>query len=151
MSFTPLTGGISTALSGAVEPGKFFDVRNEDVRNDIRSEDLYAKHIHNRDQSSTKNITKTIIVIIISAIIFVTVISLYDILRNGLNNYYANIALHDPNSHNTPEDIERTEIANQNQLWSSIIFSLICVASAVIIIIILVHIYTQISFINLSN
>lgn len=138
MSFTPLSGGLSTALSGAIEPTKFISA--PDTRSDPQAEELFARRIHEPSSSKTQTIKYTIIIVIISAIIFVTVIALYDIMRNSLNTYYANIALTDPNSHNDPEDIERTQIANINALWSSIIFAIICVIMAIMLVFILIRI-----------
>lgn len=136
MSFTPLSGGLSTALSGAIEPTKFIDL------SDLRSEDLSSRRIHGPERKP-KSIGHIIIIVIITAIIFVTVVALYDLLRNSLNTYFANKALMDPNSHNTPEDIERTQIANLNELWSSIVFAAICLVLAVILILVLLHFLNQ--------
>ena len=127
-SFTPISGGLSSALSGTVEPTKF-------LIKDRTFGDRSEKRIH----GSTDNTSYTILIVIISAILFVTVVAIYDVLRNVINIYYANLALTDPNSHNTPEDIERTTIANQNSLWSSMLFAAICIISAIVIIFIIVQ------------
>jgi len=136
MAFTPISGGLSTALSGAIEPTKFLDIR--DIR-DVRSEDIYSKRIH-EPTDRTKSIKYTILIVIISAIIFVTVIAIYDVIRSIIDNHYAHLALIDKNSHNTPEDIERTQIANENALWAHIVFASICIVSAIILICLLVYI-----------
>lgn len=150
MSFTPISSGLSTALSGAIEPTKFLDITRSDIRSDsgdkiiirnenVRSDVLENRHIHGPSERKEDKIRYTIIIVMISAIIFVTTVSIYDVIRNALNTYYANLALTDPNSHNTNEDIERTKIANQNQLWSSMVFSAICIFSAIILILILIY------------
>jgi len=135
MSFTPISGGLSTALSGSVEPVKFLDVNDldtgVDVRSDVSPGELYFRRMHG-SANINQTTQYTIILIIVSAIIFVTVVSLYDIIRTGMNTYFANRALTDPNSHDTAEDIERTMIANMNALWSSIAFAFIALALAVI-------------------
>lgn len=121
MSFTPISGGLSSALSGTVEPNE-----------------LYERRIH-APSDKIQQLLYTILIVIISALIFVTVIAIYDVLRNTINNYYANIALLDPNSHNTPEEIERTQIANYNALISSLAFAASCLITALILIVIIVH------------
>lgn len=153
MSFTPISGGFSTALSGAVEPTKFLDVTRSSVhsddepelrldvrpegRSDIRFEQLATRRIHSPASRPTETMRYTIVLVIISAIIFVTVVALYDVIRSGLNAHFANLALTDPNSHNTPEDIERTQIANQNAFWASVIFATICLIIGIILIFLL--------------
>jgi ABC-type Fe3+ transport system permease subunit len=141
MSFTPISGGFSTALSGAVEPTKFLSDNRLDTSDDIRLEtrDLYGRKIHSPSENKYTKIKYTIVIVILSAIIFVTVIAIYDVLRNAINNYYANIALNDTNSHNTPEDIQRTTIANENALWSSMIFATVCIITAIILILIIIY------------
>ena len=74
----------------------------------------------------------TILIIIISAIIFVTVVAAYDVIKTIIANYYAREALINPKSHNSKNDINRTIIANQNALIAAIVFSLVCVASVII-------------------
>ena len=59
-------------------------------------------------------------------------VSIYDVLRNMINNYYAKKALENPKAKNTKQDIISTEIANKEGLTASIIFSLICIIIAVI-------------------
>jgi hypothetical protein len=80
----------------------------------------------------------TIVLIIISAIIFVTVVAIYDLIRTAIDNYFANQALIDPNSHNTPDEIEAAQIANQNVFVASVVFAGITIALAVIAILFLV-------------
>lgn len=138
MSFTPLSGGTSTALIGAIEPTKFISIRASDDVYQNDPNELYARRVH-RPLDRTENMKYTIVIVMISALIFVTVIAIYDVIRNAINNYYANIALLDPNSHNDPDDIERTQIANNNELWSSMVFAAVCLVSAIILIILLIY------------
>lgn len=129
MSFTPLSDNLSSALTGVIEPSKILDIKERNLDADV-PEKIYRQ--------KNRNIY-TLIIIIMSAIIFVTIISIYDIIRNVINNYYANISLNDPNSHNNQDDIERTIIANNNELWSSIVFAIICLLSSIIFIPLLIH------------
>jgi len=132
MSFTPLSGQLSTALVGSIEPSKFIDVRES-------SRELSERRIHGKSNDKSDSLKYNIIIVIISAIIFVTVIALYDIVRTGLNVYYSNLALNDPNSHNIQEDIDRTTIANFNALMSSITFAAICLFIGIILILFLIY------------
>jgi hypothetical protein len=115
-----LFGSENTALIGIADPNKFIDVFGDDV-----DTGLYAKRIHGlHKNSSTKH---TIIIIFISAIIFVTVISMYDVARNIINYYYAKKVLTDKTIHNDPKNILNTLTVNKNKLNSSVIFSLFCI------------------------
>lgn len=138
MSFTPLaSGGLSSALGGIVEPTKFIitnSVGTSDSLEDVRVRDYSERRIHSPSEKKASNNTYTILIVVMSAIIFVTVIGIYDVIRGGINNYFADIALTDPNSHNSPDDIERTNIANTNALWASMVFAGVAIILAIIFI-----------------
>ena len=122
MSFVPLSEtNIATSLFGVGAQPRIID------------ESLYEKRIHGPSERQGGNI-HLLLVIIISAIIFVTVVSIYDVIRSALNSYYSNKALTDPNSHNSQEDINRTNIADFNSLMSTIVFASICIVIAIIFI-----------------
>lgn len=127
MSFQPLSNrGLSESLVGVADPAKFTDpFRNE------------SREIH-AGLPKGDTLKYTLIIVIISAIIFVTVIAIYDIIRNYINNKYAKISLENPDSGNTPQQIQSTLIANSNQLISSFVFALICIILALILIPILI-------------
>lgn len=132
MSFRPLQeGSISSALLGAADPAKFVDVAREDI-----DKSLFDREIHSPEEKQS-NIRYTLIIIVISAIIFVTVISIYDVFRSIITNYFARQALTDPSSHNKKEEIESTIVANQDALRSNIVFSIFCIITGVILIYIL--------------
>jgi len=131
MSFTPIHGGLGTALTGTIVSPLAID-----------AEESVEQRLYN-PSSKPQTVTYTIIVIIISAILFVAVISLYDVIRSSINRYYADKSLVDPNSHNTPEDIERTQIANSNALLSTITFAIICVVLALLLLGPLIYIAQQ--------
>jgi len=122
MSYLPIksNGNLSTSLFGIGEPSKFLDLRNDD---------LAERHIH-----GPKEHRGTLIIIIISAIIFVTMVSVYDVAKGAIHNYYSKKALIDPNSHNTKEDIQRTLIADNESFKANCTFAVICVVSAIIFI-----------------
>jgi len=134
MAFQPLKeGSLSSALFGTADPSKFVDVARKDV-----DKNYYEKKIHATQDKGT-HIQYTIIIIIISAIIFVTVISIYDIFRSLITNFFAKEALTNPKSQNTQIEIERTLISNQDALYANIWFALFCLLSAIILIWILIQ------------
>lgn len=77
-SFHPLGGSTGSALSGAVEPTKFTIIRPE------RDESYYERRIHPGGRESSRHL---VIVIIISALIFVTVIAIFDILKSLIGGW----------------------------------------------------------------
>lgn len=120
MSYLPLHPGFNQSLLGVGASPNTFDL-------DLRDTDqLYGK-LHG---SSKKN---TIVVIIVSALIFITVISLFDIARNLIHNKYAKRALTDPRTKLTKTDITNTLIANHDGLLASIAFSTFCIIITVIV------------------
>lgn len=128
-SFSPLGSGyLNNSLLGVADPVKFTDpLRPENT-------ELLARHVHDRTDTGSKQemIKYTILIIVISAIIFVTVVASYDVIKTIIANYYARAALINPKSHNKQNDINRTIIANQNSLISASVFALICIASTII-------------------
>ena len=133
MSYQPLQEGtISTALFGIADPAKFTDPIRLDV-----DQSLFKREIHSPEEKQN-SIKYTIIIVFISAIIFVTVIAIYDVFKSLITNYFARDALQDPNSHNKREDIERTIISNQDALKSNFWFALFCIITAIILISILI-------------
>lgn len=133
----PISNGLSTALSGVVEPSKFIDFR------DLSSRDLYERRMHGPSNKDKKNDTLkySIIIVIISAILFVAVISIFDVVRAYFNKIYAKISLNDPNSNNKEEDIVRTTIAINNQFWSTLTFCGFCIVTAVILVTIAIFVF----------
>src|SRR5581483_11434818 len=98
-------------------------------------ETLEERRIHgSQERSQSSAVFYTIVIVIISAILFVTVIAIYDVARNAISNYYAAQALRNPDSHNTPTEIEAALIANQQALIASGVFAAVCVLLALIIV-----------------
>jgi hypothetical protein len=64
----------------------------------------------------------------------VTIISIYDTLHNIINAHYSENYLSDSQNNISQETIERTRIANQNNIIASGIFALMCIISAIILI-----------------
>lgn len=128
MAFHPLQPGFSQSLLGTGDLAKFVDVGE-------REDTLYGKRIRTSERiGKNKN---TVIIITISAIIFVTVVSIYDVIRNAINNYYATIALNDPNANNSQDDINSTIIGNRQGLIASFVFAIFCILVATILVYIL--------------
>ena len=137
MSFTPAQNGFNTSLLGAEDWYRF---KNIPVRNPT----LYRKQINGPDDDDgnpTNNPTTSnrtaIIFIIISAIIFIAIVAVYDVIRNIINNYYAERALRDPKSTNTLQEIDNTLIGNYQGLIASIIFAVFSIIVAVILVYVL--------------
>lgn len=83
-----------------------------------------------------------LLTVVVSAIIFVTVIALYEVIKVAISNYYDNIASMDPNSNYTQEEIERNVTSNYYELLSTVVFAIICLVIALIFIPILFVIKT---------
>lgn len=131
-SFVPLNStGLSSSLFGVGDPVKFTDNVNER---------LEERGIHGRaSQDKHQSDTAMILLIVISAVIFVTAVSIYDIIKVIIINIYAEQSLRDQNGKN--EDIERTLISNRANLASTIAFGIVCIAIALIALPILIRIY----------
>jgi hypothetical protein len=121
MSFQPLKeGSLSTSLFGFSDVSKFSDISRE--------ENLFDKRIHGLQEKQSK-ISYTLIIIIVSAIIFVTIVSIYEVIRTVIKNYYAKIALTDPMSNN-----KQTIVSNYDALKANFYFSLFCVVTGIVLI-----------------
>jgi hypothetical protein len=110
----------------------------------IRYQTLYKRESGSSgdpDYESSKNSTtkNNLLLIVMSAIISVAIISVYDVFRNAINNYYAEAALRDPKSNNTQSDIDSAVIDNQKGLIASVVFGIFCVIVAIILVVILVQ------------
>src|SRR5438105_15887759 len=104
-------------------------------RPEFQEKALYQRKIGIESRSSNSPSLKyTLILIIISAIIFVTIVSLYDVLRNFISKTYATATLNDPISHNLPEQIEATLLANNNAFYASLTFAGTCLLLAIVLI-----------------
>lgn len=130
MSFIPNNDDIITSLYGV---GATRALVEELADLPEEEEEKLIKNRKTTTSSSTHDIIRLFLIILISAIIFVTVISIYEIIRTTLNYYFSASALHDENSHNAQDDIERTMIADYNQLLSTIAFAGICIIIAIIL------------------
>ena len=127
MSLYPSSFDLNKSLIGMTEPGKFIDPLR------IESRDLTSRNIHGHI-SHEDTIRYTIVITCISAIIFVTIISMYDVLRNIVNSYYTENYFENSNNNMSEDDITRIRISNKNTIISSVIFSLLCILSAIILI-----------------
>jgi len=138
MSYQPLQSGFSKALFGAIEPGKFFDTDRIDTPRSIVENDYRRVIAHNEGDSG--KIRYTIIIVIISAVLFITVVAIFQIVSNIIDNYYSKNALLNPLSNNTSEDVNRTLIANQNSLISTVMFALFCILASILLVSFLISI-----------
>lgn len=94
---------------------------------------LFERNIYD-DASQTKASIHTVILVMISAIVFVVVIAMYDVVRNYIKDYYAKIELEDHRGELPTKDIVEAELANRENLQSSLVFALFCLVTGVILI-----------------
>ena len=116
MSYLPVSYGFNQSLLGVGSTPNTFNLT-------LKDSDSYTR-LHG---GSNKN---TIVVIVVSALLFITIISIFDILRNVLHNKYAKIALNQ--SKISKKDKNNTLIANYQGLIASVNFSVICIIVTVI-------------------
>lgn len=136
MSFVPITGtSVNTAAIGVGAQPKILEEKLAE------RDKLYERRLHESEEKdgAHESNKRLIIIIIISAIIFVTVIAVYDVIKQLLNNYYSNLALTDPNSNNSEEDINRTNIADYYTLIALVVFAIVTIIFAIIAIPILLY------------
>ena len=117
MSFHPISFNTGTALLGTAV--------SDPTRSDI-TQSLYPRGIHGAPVRGP-SLTYTLIIIVVSAIIFVTIVSIYDVIRNGVYVLNARASLQDSD---TPANIERTLSGNQAVFTSSVMFAVICLVTA---------------------
>lgn len=130
MSFLPLNfQNLQPSLLGIGDPKLI----------DFDKADLSGKNIHGPKQHHA-----TIIIIIISAIIFVTAVAIYDTIKSMINSHFTKLALINPDSHNTKKDIQRTLIANRESLTANCVFCIVCIILALVFVPILSLIYKAI-------
>lgn len=70
---------------------------------------------------------KTLYTIFVSALIFITAISIFEVIKTIVNNYYAKLALNDSRVHNEQEEIDAITIANQDKLKANLVFAGFCI------------------------
>lgn len=94
---------------GIVEAVRFEDSGPVDL---IRDKDTKG-HVHQKEVNS----------IVVSAIIFVTVVAVFSVISTIISNYFVDKTASDPRAKNTKLDILKTRITNQNLLLSNLIFA----------------------------
>lgn len=133
-NFQPISGGLSSALLGVADPIKFVDTERIETK-----DSLYARRRVEKTSNDRSSLRYTILLIIITAIIFITIVAIYDVIRNGITNYYARLALENKCSFNTSENISRTLIANEKSFQSSVVFACLAIVLAVILVILIIQ------------
>ncbi len=123
----------SLAFFPLIDASRYFDLLNED------GEILTGRSPKNNNL----NIVTTIITIIISALIFISIIAVFDVIKKIITNYYAEKTLKDPNLNNDTLNINRTFVANQQSLNSNIIFCLLSIFITFTLVPFLVYNYLQ--------
>jgi len=130
MAFVPIERvSLGTALLGTGEPVRFRAAEENIFERGIPGrEDIYAR-THGK---SKKSYSKTILLVVISAVIFVTAVAIYDVFRSWITNYFARKTLEDPREKNASDDIRKTEIANHNTYLSNVTFAVFTLLIAAI-------------------
>jgi hypothetical protein len=110
-----LSGGLGTSLLGTSDPVRFTDPYRFDVDS---PPSLFGRNVHGSTivGESRTTLRYTLLIIIVSAILFVTIVSTFDVLRNGINYYYSQNIVKDPTLTARTKDI----------LITSGFFSLFC-------------------------
>lgn len=125
---------LGESLIGIADPVKFTDPLR------VEASDYIYERIHGTPHAHGKTIKYSIIMILISAILFVTIISMYDVLRNIITYHYTEKNLKDLHNKLSQESIELSTTTNNYTLISSIIFSITSIILAIILIPLLLYI-----------
>lgn len=128
-----------TSLIGTADPAKFIDP----LRTDERDIALEGRRIHGPSEKGKISMKYTLIIVIISAIIFVTVISLYDVARNILSYYYSVRTVRDSTAINTPDNITNTEVGGWYSLMGITTFAIFCIITVILLLPILILMLEQ--------
>lgn len=94
---------------------------------------LFERNMYD-DAGQSRASIHTVILVMISAILFVTIIAMYDVVRNFIKDYYAKTELEVHRNELPTEDIIEAELANRENLQSSIVFALFSLITALIFI-----------------
>lgn len=95
MSYRPLQAGLAPALIGAMDTSQYFDSR----------------------QTKGKSIGKSIIMVIISGIVFITLLSFFEVIRTWVNRYYVRQRFN---------GTESVLILAENSVSTALFFAAIC-------------------------
>lgn len=115
------------SLSGIVDPIRY-----------IETDD----YVENKIVDESKKLTNSVILIFISATIFVTVISVFDIIRNAIRMYFSDRTINNGDSNYSEEFIVREKVIIRNEFYAHLTFSLITCLLAIIIVYCLIKLYT---------
>ncbi len=102
----------------------------------LRLLEKYTELFRNAKNGSTQTSQVTgylLVVVFISALIFISVNSIYDVVKISVSNLYTETALLNVQSTNKIDDIERTITVNEHNLKASALFATICVLSTITI------------------
>lgn len=133
MAFAPLQGDFSSSLLGV---GSVGPIRYDETIREADPEKYFERGLHGsaRSDKETQQFVNSIILIIISAFIFITIVSIFDVARVSFNNYFANFLYVDL----TPREVFDKKNLNELNLESTIVFSIFCMFAALIMISVLI-------------
>lgn len=78
--------------------------------------------------------TSIILITVISAIIFITAVAIYDVIRIFISNHFSSKVVEDPNFDSTEEEATREKIKERYSLISGLSFALFSLIVAIILI-----------------
>ena len=131
MSFTPIsTPRTAEALYGIGTAAQL------DTSLSFKKSD---RRFHGPSETKLPNIS-VVLMVIVSAIIFIMMVAIYDVFKSAITNDMSKRALIDPMSNNTQQDINRTLIANNYSLMADIMFAVITVISFIVFVPLLIYI-----------
>jgi len=99
----------------------------------------FSRSIGSRPKEKEKNnlntnYVKIMLVTIVSAIIFILAVAIYDVIREIINNYYSKKIIEDPEYEATDKEKNREIIKERYSLISTIVFALVVLISAIVLI-----------------
>jgi hypothetical protein len=121
---------------------------NNDVGNISSNQPIVSAYDVNNKISKNKpsgSLMLLLVVIILTIIIFVAVLSVYDLIKEKIIVQHAKKALLNPRSRNTSDEIERTLIANRESYNATMHFSVVAIFIAVIFLPFLFYAYILLS------
>lgn len=138
-----INNGIGTSLFGIGASNHILDTGRGNIPDDYLSDikqnyyqkdtNLTERHIHG-PRHNIQTIKHQIIIILISAMIFVSAVAVYDVIRNSINYFYADFSLHNNGNTNTEQDINNFLLASRDTIISSALFALFCIITSLIFI-----------------
>ena len=112
-----LVEGYNTSLAGVKDITKLTTVEGD---KDKRAKDI-----------------STIILMVFSALIFLTIVTIYAVIEAAMRVYFSNGAIRNGDSKYTEKELAHKKRKNYNRLLKSMVYCAVCVVGTIIIIVLL--------------